>query len=433
MEKILIVDDQIITLKMTSHILSTRYETFCALSGEEAIEIYKKERPDMILSDLNMPTMSGFELQSTLQNMFLEHIPVMFMTADNSDDTETKGFENGAVDYIRKPFRADVLLKRVENILNNEKRIQGLRRAAETDPMTGLLNKASSQFEIGEACSKMNGMLMMIDLDSFKLVNDLYGHAMGDKVLIRFAEIICSAVRSSDIVGRMGGDEFIAFCQYVDDEEVVAEKARYINEEVMKSAKEFMGEDMTIPLGASIGAVAVPAEGTDFLTLYQKADKALYVVKQNGKHGYCLYGEHQHQDDNEEGLQSGIQKEIAILRERNRKKGAMVLNGEQFSLVYRFLARAYINYHRENKLVLFTLSGEEGLSLEQEPAKMLMDVISHSLRSSDVVTLRNRNTVAVIILEASTVDLDVVIDRLRGKWSNLNTGMNITYEVEQIG
>ena len=285
MEKILIVDDQIITLKMTSHILSTRYETFCALSGEEAIEIYKKERPDMILSDLNMPTMSGFELQSTLQNMFLEHIPVMFMTADNSDDTETKGFENGAVDYIRKPFRADVLLKRVENILNNEKRIQGLRRAAETDPMTGLLNKASSQFEIGEACSKMNGMLMMIDLDSFKLVNDLYGHAMGDKVLIRFAEIICSAVRSSDIVGRMGGDEFIAFCQYVDDEEVVAEKARYINEEVMKSAKEFMGEDMTIPLGASIGAVAVPAEGTDFLTLYQKADKALYVVKQNGKHG----------------------------------------------------------------------------------------------------------------------------------------------------
>lgn len=211
---------------MTAHILSTRYETICATNGEEAIEIYKKERPNMILSDLNMPGMSGFELQNTLQDMYCEQIPVMFMTADNSDDTESQGFENGAVDYIRKPFRADVLLKRVENILKNVEKIQGLKRAA-------------------------------------------------------------------DIVGRMGGDEFIAFCQYVSEEEVVAEKTKYINEELLKSAKEFMGEDMTIPLGASIGAVAVPDEGTDFLTLYQKADKALYNVKQNGKHGFAIYGEHQ--------------------------------------------------------------------------------------------------------------------------------------------
>lgn len=120
MEKILIVDDQIITLKMTSHILSTRYETFCALSGEEAIEIYKKERPDMILSDLNMPTMSGFELQSTLQNMFLEHIPVMFMTADNSDDTETKGFENGAVIILEaSTVDLDVVIDRLRGKWSN--------------------------------------------------------------------------------------------------------------------------------------------------------------------------------------------------------------------------------------------------------------------------------------------------------------------------
>ena len=239
----------------------------------------------MILSDLNMPGMSGFELQNTLQDMYQEHIPVMFMTADSSDETEIRGFENGAVDYIKKPFRADVLLRRVANILKNVEKINGLKKAADTDPMTGLLNKASSQFEIGEAAGKTEGMLMMIDLDSFKLVNDLYGHSMGDKVLIRFAEIIKSAVRTTDIVGRMGGDEFIAFCQYISEEEVVAEKARYINQELLKSAREYMGENMTIPLGASIGAVTVPDEGTDFLTLYQKADKALYDVKQNGKHG----------------------------------------------------------------------------------------------------------------------------------------------------
>ena len=433
MEKILIVDDQIITLKMTSHILSTKYEVLCATSGEEAIEIYKKEQPDMILSDLNMPGMSGFELQNTLQDMYATHIPVMFMTADNSDDTESQGFENGAVDYIRKPFRADVLLRRVDNILRNVEKIQGLKRAAETDPMTGLLNKASSQIEIGEMCKKVHGMLMMIDLDSFKLVNDLYGHAMGDKVLIRFAEIIKSAVRSADIVGRMGGDEFVAFCQYVDSKEVVAEKAKYINEEVFKSAKEFMGEDMTIPLGASIGAVEVPREGTDFLTLYQKADKALYKVKQNGKHGYAIYSEHQQDEDSYDISEGGIAREKSILSERNRGKGAMNLSNDQFRLVYRFLARAEINYHRDNKLALFTIDDSKLPDTSDEPAKLLVEIMCQSLRSSDVVTQRSRNTVAVILLEASPMDTNIVIERLLNKWEELNNGMSITYEVEQIG
>ena len=432
MEKILIVDDQMITLKMTAHILSTSYETICATSGQEAIELYQKERPDMILSDLNMPGMSGFEMQKILQDMYEEHIPVMFMTADNSDDAEIQGLESGAVDYIRKPFRADVLLKRVANILSHVEKIQGLKRAAETDPMTGLLNKASSQFEIGEACKHTLGMLMMIDLDSFKLVNDLYGHAMGDKVLIRFAEIIKSAIRSADIAGRMGGDEFIAFCQYVSDEAVVAEKAKYINDEVMASAKEFMGEDMNIPLGASIGAVAVPDEGIDFATLYAKADKALYQVKQNGKHGYAIYSEHEDSEETEDKKESGIAREVAILKERNKEKGAMNLPNEQFRLIYRFLARAELNYHRENKLALFTVE-EPGNETDEEPAQMLIDLMCNSLRSSDVVTKRSRNTVSVILLEASPVDTNIIIERLVNKWNELDTGMKITYEVEQIG
>ena len=86
MKKILIVDDEKITLKMTQHILAGKYETICVSSGKKAIEAYKHERPDMILTDLHMPEMSGFELQSTLQDQYAEHIPVMFMTADDSDE-----------------------------------------------------------------------------------------------------------------------------------------------------------------------------------------------------------------------------------------------------------------------------------------------------------------------------------------------------------
>ena len=271
--KILIVDDEKISLRMTQHILSSEYDTVCASNGRDAIEIYKTERPNLVLSDLRMPEIDGFELQKKLQDIYGKQIPFMFMTADKDDEAESKGFAIGALDFIRKPFRADVLLKRVFNILQNVEQIQGLQKAATTDPMTGLLNKASSQEEIDLLVKTTPGALMMIDLDSFKPVNDIYGHAMGDKVLIRFAEIIRSSIRATDIAGRIGGDEFVVFCKSILDEDVIADKAAYINEQVLLSAKELMGQSMNIPLGASIGCAFAPDEGADFVTLYKKQIK----------------------------------------------------------------------------------------------------------------------------------------------------------------
>ncbi|MBR1629280.1 MAG: response regulator, partial [Lachnospiraceae bacterium] len=112
MKKIMIVDDEQISLMMTENILSTQYHTVCATSGRDAIGLFFKEQPDMVLSDLRMPGMTGYELQQELEEKAGVQIPFMFMTADHDDETESKGFENGALDFIRKPFRADVLLRR---------------------------------------------------------------------------------------------------------------------------------------------------------------------------------------------------------------------------------------------------------------------------------------------------------------------------------
>ena len=435
MKKILVVDDQMITLKMTSHILASQYQTVCASSGSEAIELYKKERPDLVLTDLHMPEMSGFELQSILQQEFEERVPIMFMTADSSDETESKGFENGAVDFIRKPFRADVLLKRVANILQSVEEIRGLRKAAETDPMTGLLNKASSQDEIGELIKNTPGALMMIDLDSFKLVNDIYGHNMGDKVLIRFAEIIRSAIRAADIAGRIGGDEFIAFCQHVKSEDGIAEKVKYINEELLKSALEYMGDDMRIPLGASVGAVYVPDEGTDFLTIFKKADKALYQVKQNGKHGYAIYRDASKVEHDVVAATTGIMNEMAILAERSREKGAYALPYDQFKLIYRFLIRVESNYHKENRLIIFTLKAKDSDEVNKDviyATQRFYDTVCSSLRASDVVTLRGKNQVMVLLLEANLVDSKMVIERVVTNWQEAEKGYELVSEMEII-
>ncbi len=118
----------LVTLMMTENMLCGHYITFCASSGEEAIEIYRRECPDMVLSDLQMPGMSGLELQQALQKEMQKTIPFMFMTADHDEDTENMGFENGAMDFIRKPFRPDVLLRHVGNILQMVDQIEGLKR-----------------------------------------------------------------------------------------------------------------------------------------------------------------------------------------------------------------------------------------------------------------------------------------------------------------
>ena len=140
----------------------------------------------MVLSDLRMPGISGLELQSTLETKYNMQIPFMFMTADLDEDIESKGFENGAMDFIRKPFRSDVLLRRVDNILQTVEKLHILKSAAQTDQLTGLLNKTSAAQEIGFLTRSAEGVLMIVDLDSFKLVNDLYGHSAGDEILIAF-------------------------------------------------------------------------------------------------------------------------------------------------------------------------------------------------------------------------------------------------------
>lgn len=434
MKKIMIVDDEQISLMMTDNILRSQYHTVCCTSGEDAIKRFPKEKPDMVLSDLHMPNITGFELQEKLQELSDSEIPFMFMTADHNDETESQGFANGALDFIRKPFRADVLLRRISNILQNVEQIQGLRKAAVTDPMTGLLNKTSSEEEIGILCGTKQGSLMMIDLDSFKLVNDLYGHEMGDRILIRFSEIIRSAVRSTDLVGRLGGDEFIAYCQNVKSEDIIASKTAYINDELLASAREFMGEDMSIPLGASIGCAIAPDQGSSFDTLYKKADEALYDVKNAGKHGYAFYKEKNSKQSSSRKNKSNLASAMTILGERNKSAGAFVLPKERFATIYQYLCRVNSLYEKDVWLLLFTINPIVEDADMSNAAEQLTKVLQSSLRCSDVVTQHADNQFLVILYETELYNIEIIVDRILNNWgtSEINDSFTLFYELDNI-
>ncbi len=428
-KKILVVDDDELFRFNTKEILSAKYNVTVAGSGQEALEIFEKVMPDLILSDLMMPGMSGFDMMDRLRAKYKFVIPVMFMTGCSGDEHEQKSLTTGAVDYIRKPFKGDVLLKRIDNIMSNLIQIKGLREAAENDLMTGLYNKTTSAEKIGALLKDGNGILLMIDLDCFKLVNDIYGHDKGDKILIKFAEILRSVMRSTDIIGRVGGDEFIAFCQNTRDEGILKERTRYLNERLVSYAREILERDMNIPLGCSIGACICPDEGTDYPTLFSKADKALYEVKQHGKHGFSIYKK----------ADSGISEDARenseirmILGEREAQKGAYVLPLDTFKSLYRFLVRFERNYAWNMYFTVFTLSSKT-LPLDQCVDKFL-ETQTLCLRGSDIVTKYGNDKIITILMKATSEEYMIPIDRIMAKWQELpmSEEVDISIEAERL-
>ena len=376
------------------------------------MEIYRKEMPDMILSDFRMPGMTGYEMQIALQNEFHKKIPFMFMTADETDEVESRGFDNGAMDLIHKPFEPKILLRRVANILQTVGEIQDLKKTSSTDKLTGLFK--------------------MIDLDSFKLVNDIHGHAMGDKILIAFADILRAAMRSTDLIGRMGGDEFVAFCHGVHEESAIASKTQFINEKITEAAKQLMGEDMNIPLGASIGCVLVPQAGTDFAELYKKADKSLYIVKKNGKHGYNIFSE----DAPEEKVETVVTlaQVQMILGERNIEAGAFVLPFESFRIIYRFLKRTRAGYGKTICIVLLSLRRtpeDDGKVPLKYAGDQLIECLHSTLRRGDVVSQNGRNQFLVLLTNTDGHhDVTRAISRVVENWGKLPESRNFYFTHE---
>ena len=438
---IMIVDDDSANLRTAGHILSRNNMRVTALSsGKELLDRVKNsELPDLILLDIKMPEMDGFETLKRLRilenELGIGEIPVVFLTADDTADTENQGLEAGVSDYIRKPFDPNILLRRVHNIVSKEKRLHTLRNEADTDKLTGFLNKAAFARAASGLCSSDLGSLLMVDLDSFKLVNDLFGHKMGDNVLISFSDILRETVPEGSTIGRLGGDEFAVFVSGLSDAAGISEITRQMNEKLLDRAKELMGEDMGIPLGVSVGAVFVPVHGDDYDELLRLADKALYVVKKNGKHSCSVY---MADADSEEALQASvhsISRISEILGERSIPNMALQLDKDSFAYVYRYIMRYIMRNQRSLYKVLFTLRAEEGIDEHsyKEYCDMFGSHIRENLRKTDIL-MRNRfNQYFVILTDIREQDIDIVTGNLKRKWElSGGKGLVITYETEFV-
>lgn len=209
-KRILAVDDTAFMLAVISNVLGKAdYEVISASSGEQALEILKKEKPDLILLDGIMTGMSGYEVLSQLRGDFRYNlIPIIMLTGQADDEDKLKGLEMGADDYIVKPFNDRELLARVRNTLVRLDRNRG------ANPLTGLRGNNDIEMEIATRLNENQEFCVLyFDLNSFKPYNDIYGFGNGDVAIKMTADIISEAVVTlgdqSDFIGHIGGDDFI--------------------------------------------------------------------------------------------------------------------------------------------------------------------------------------------------------------------------------
>ncbi|MDQ2085395.1 response regulator [Herbivorax sp. ANBcel31] len=209
-KKILIIEDTGFMRKLISDILiDSDYDVVTASTGPQGIQRVREEKPDLVLLDVVMPGMDGFEVCKVLREDESNNLmPIIMLTAQENEDDKLEGLEIGADDYIIKPFNSRELVSRVRNTL---KRIDRNRWA---NPLTGLRGNIEIQTEINQriATSKMFAVIYC-DLDNFKAYNDVYGFASGDRVIKLTADVLIDCTHthgnSSDFIGHIGGDDFV--------------------------------------------------------------------------------------------------------------------------------------------------------------------------------------------------------------------------------
>jgi two-component system cell cycle response regulator len=298
---ILIVEDDDRDAMLLRHQLEEDpYMVRHVTDGEQAIRDALDSSPDLIILDIMLPGIDGFEVcRRVKSDDRLKHTQILLQTSLRELDYRIQGTELGADDYLVKPVDSRELRVRVEALLKKKRYIDKLNHRYESalnrairDGLTGLYNheyfKRFLKFEIKRSMRQQHSMsLLLIDLDNFKQVNDCLGHQAGDRLLILVGNAIREAVRDVDFVARYGGEEFVVILPYVDDEET-REVAESIRLSIKKTVDAEIKGQVKLPISASIGVSFCPDDGMEADLMIRKADEMMYLAKQLGKDQICF-------------------------------------------------------------------------------------------------------------------------------------------------
>lgn len=287
---VLIVDDVSTNLMVLSDLLKQEYEIKIAKNGKKALEIVLENDIDLILLDIMMPHMDGYDVCKELKNNNkTKSIPIIFVTAKDSDEDEEYGLNLGAIDYVTKPFNKAIVKLRIKNHLELKLKSDLLEELSMYDGLTNIPNRRFFDETLKSAYKEarreiQSVSVLMIDIDFFKSYNDNYGHGKGDETLIKVAQALLESLkRPTDLVARYGGEEFVILLQDIskEDTQSVGQKlieaihSLHIMHEY-SNAKEIV----TVSIGI---AYCVNVKNHTQQEVLKTADEELYKAKENGR------------------------------------------------------------------------------------------------------------------------------------------------------
>lgn len=287
---ILVVDDQPVNIMTLNEILKSDYEICMATSGREALFFCEARRPDLVLLDISMPEMNGYEVCNRLmKNELMQGIPVIFVTSATDPADEARGLAEGAVDFISRPIHSKVVQARVKTHLALKFQSEQLRSLAHLDGLTGIANRRAFDTTLAaewRRCMRSHSAVsvILIDIDFFKRYNDHYGHQAGDEALQSVAAALKDRLRRShDIVARYGGEEFACILPETPADGAYA-KALELEAAIrglsILHAKSEIAPVLTISLGA---ATVIPGDNENVSEILALADQQLYAAKNTGR------------------------------------------------------------------------------------------------------------------------------------------------------
>jgi diguanylate cyclase (GGDEF)-like protein len=291
----LIVDDQPANIHVLAQALRDEYVLYFATSGDDALERAARGEVDLVLLDVQMPGLDGFEVCRRLKaDERTRGLPVIFVTTLSDVAEETRGFDVGGVDYITKPISPPVVRARVRTHLELKDARDRLEQLASVDALTGVANRrrfdACLEHEWRRAVRGRQWLsLVLLDVDYFKRYNDHYGHARGDACLAAVARTLSAACRRpADLVARYGGEEFALVLPQTEPEgarALVRTVLEYMRELALEHADSPCAPYVTLSAGA---ASLIPAERDVAAEALKQADWLLYEAKEGGRR-QCIH------------------------------------------------------------------------------------------------------------------------------------------------
>ncbi|MCP4176429.1 MAG: GGDEF domain-containing response regulator [bacterium] len=307
-QNILVVDDNESMLFLITELLkNNNTDILTSTTGYGGIELALHNKVDLIIMDVNLPDITGFDAVKKIREYKDNHeVQIIFLTGRFSDeDSLLKGLKVGGDDYLVQPISNEVLQAKVKTILlkqllineaikdkkDTKDKKKELEKLLYLDSLTGTVNRNPFIDMLNKnisMCSRYQNIfgLLFLDFDGFKLINDKYGHLVGDIVLSDSVKRIKNKIRQYDIIGRFGGDEFLICLNDIKTNNDIITVANKINREFEKT---FISSERLIDLGVSIGISTFPRDGKDAITLINNADTAMYRSKRNKKNGYEFF------------------------------------------------------------------------------------------------------------------------------------------------